>query len=334
MNIGGFDFLILYGAGLFSALAGTFFLKKFWDNSLTYGIKSVIDFDPLQVAYLRGGVKEVIKVGLVGLYNKEKTDQTSENISSVTGIEAVLQRRLKNKARPSSKIYEDTILLEEAKQLCQSYEYELVREKLIFSETTQNVFKTLKYLYYAVFLGFGAFRVTAGILNDKPVLYLVGLMLVAIVLIAPATRLSTLTRRGKRYLEDLTLTYKQKLHDFAEKEKNKKNNSDTEDSSLNTNYTHNYQNDHYDNSVETMALAGLFGASVLADSNPDYGFVEDEPRRNQDSTNNNTTDSSSSTWNSADSGSSSSSGSDSGGSSDSGGASSCGGCGGGCGGGD
>lgn len=318
----GFDFLVLYGAGLLSALVGTFFAKKFVDNSLSYGIKSVIDFDPILVAYMRGGVKEVIKVGLIGLH------KDAENPKK-TGIEAVLQKKLHNKTRPSSRIYEDAAVLHEATQLCKNYEYELVREKLVFSEATQNVFKTLKYFYYALFLGVGTFRVITGLMNEKPVLYLVGLMTVALIFIAPATRLQKLTRRGKRYLEDLTLTYKQKLQDFSKKEKDNKNYTNETDNIDHTYSGSNHQPSHHDYRDDAIVLAGLFGASTLADSNPDYGFVEDEPKRNYDSTSNSPSDSGS-TWNSADSGSSSS---DNGGSSD-GGGSGCGGCGGGCGGGD
>lgn len=312
-HIIGFDFLILYGTSLLAVLGLTFLLKRFWDNSLTYGIKSVTDFDPCQVAYLRGGAKEVIGVGLVGLLNKEGIEKQDEKLVAnyavkTDGIEAILQGNLSN-PRSTQQIYRDRHILDRAERLCQTYEYELMREKLIFSENTRKIFKTLRYFYYAFFLGIGGFRLFMGLTNGKPVLYLVGLMIFAVISIWFVTKIPRLTRRGERYLEDLASSYKQKLRDFSEQEKSKKQNQETD------------ENPSYAHREDTVALAGLFGVVALADHSSEYSLIAAEQKRQVDL--------SSSGYGGGDSGSS---GGDGGGSSCGGGG--CGGCGGGgCGGG-
>ena len=301
-HISGTDFLILYGLSLFAVLGVTFLLKKLWDNSLTYGIKSVIGFDPYQVAYLRGGAKEVIGVGLVGLINKEGLEKQDEKLVAnysvkTDGIEAILQGNIP-KPRSVREIYRDSHILDRAERLCQSHEYELLREKLIFSEHTRNVFKTLRYLYFAFFLGVGSFRVIMGLINGKPIWYLVGLMLLATVSIWFVTKIPRLTRRGERYLQDLNTGYKQKLCDFQ-------NADETSDQ---------------EHRQDTVVLAGLFGAAFIADQNPEYALMAQEHKQQIDSIN----------------GSGYSGGDSSGSSSGDGGGSSAscggGGCGGGCGG--
>ncbi len=315
-HISGTDFLVFYGISLFAVLGATFILKKLWDNSLTYGIKSVIGFDPYQVAYLRGGAKEVIGVGLVGLINKEGLEKQDEKLAAnfsvrTDGIEAILQGNL-HQPRSARQIYQDNHILDRAERLCQSYEYELLREKLIFSDHTRKVFKTLRYFYFASFLGVGSFRVFMGFMNEKPVLYLVGLMVLAAISIWFVTKIPRLTQRGECYLQDLNVGYKQKLRDFSEKEKNKKDNPESQTSD---------QAYHQD----SIALAGLFGAAMIVEHNPEYAFIAQEQKRQMDLGNG-------SGYGGGGDGSSGSSSGDGGGGSSCGGGG-CGGCGGGCGGG-
>jgi uncharacterized protein (TIGR04222 family) len=166
--------------------------------------------DPYLIAYLRGGEKEVLRLGVITLIDRglltvdgATIRQTEQEIlrDAINPLEYEVLKKFSIPARAAS-ILEDATL----KEACAPYGGKLEQAGLIPDESTVAD-RISRFLVAAgILVAIGLPKIFIGISRDRPVAFLIILMIAAVVVTA-ITSFPRLTRRGQLALEDIQTLY-------------------------------------------------------------------------------------------------------------------------------
>jgi uncharacterized protein (TIGR04222 family) len=182
--------------------------------------------DPYKIAYLRGGVNEVmrlavfklLKIGalkvepLEGRKDKStaqqiKSDQTVSTGQSLNEIESAINRYYQI-ARKSSDMFSDINLTSSIEQFCSSYKAEFVTGDLIAPKEWGQEREKVVVPGLIIILSFGGYKLLAALNNGhENVGFLVIEAIVGSIVLFSVCKLPAITQRGKRYLSDLKHSY-------------------------------------------------------------------------------------------------------------------------------
>src|ERR671913_2102111 len=175
------------------------------------------DPDPHEVAYLRGGENEVTRSVIFALVQRGllRTTETGmvERVweKKETGQLSPIERRAYDYflvPYKTSDIYKSGALASQLKPFCDVYEQRLQRERLL---TTDDVRQTARMVVLAgasLVLGLGAYKLIVAVAaGGYNVLFLPVFGLVGVFVIAAASRLPRVSRRGHAYLDRLQLAF-------------------------------------------------------------------------------------------------------------------------------
>src|SRR5918993_1483826 len=175
------------------------------------------DLDPHEVAYLRGGENEVTRSVIFALVQRGLLRTTEAGLvervweKKETGHLSPIDRRAYDYflvPYKTSDIYKSGALASQLKPFCDVYEQRLQRERLL---TTYDVRQTARMVVLAgasLVLGLGAYKLIVAVAEGRyNVLFLPVFGLVGVFVIAAASRLPRVSRRGHAYLDRLQLAF-------------------------------------------------------------------------------------------------------------------------------
>jgi len=166
--------------------------------------------DPYLVAYLRAGEAETMRLAVVSLIERDMlaTNGTQLLRKSKPGpkvnanpLEHAVLSKFSQPGEAAS-IYKDASL----KAVCQQYRQQLEQVGLLPDNSTKAA-RWLRMSVAVLFLGgVGAVKVMIGLSRERPVAFLVILMILVLIALI-ATSFPRLTERGKEFLEDARTLY-------------------------------------------------------------------------------------------------------------------------------
>jgi uncharacterized protein (TIGR04222 family) len=175
--------------------------------------------DPYEIAYLRGGENELLRVAIVQLVALEylRVETRKESLwkplemrivqlheGETPGL-SVLERCVFDwfrSARKFDEIFQDGELFAKLRPYMCGFEEKLHSGQLLTSESDHPGLATLIGLGLVVSGGIGLLRLSAGVLHDRPVGFLIFMGIGGLALVA-STRRDRLSCRGKAYLQAL-----------------------------------------------------------------------------------------------------------------------------------
>jgi uncharacterized protein (TIGR04222 family) len=212
-QVPGPEFLLLYAL----IIAAGIVIGRKWvaaDGSEGHSLPDFTRFDPLSLALLRGGVNEVIRTAVFDLWKKDLLEILQErkkttlrakdgDLSALHPIETAIHHAVRGGTTNPSELFKSSELKQPLEnQLARSQE-DLTLANLLRNREAVGQAKRKKTTTIIIVLALGLAKLSLGLLHDRPVLFLVILLLFAMVTLQrllPAGPLSTL---GKRYLEGL-----------------------------------------------------------------------------------------------------------------------------------
>ena len=214
------DFLVLYACVI--GIAAAVCLVVLYLRDQTRGLpKTPIapELDPYEVAFLRGGKQEVLRLTLLDLIQRSYLEPSAErekierkpNAPSpehLTPLEGRIYKLFDQPKAPS-----ELFSLNDAAELraiCAPWESALQREKLLASEPHRRVGRGLAILAGALILGLGGYKLAVALAKERHnVLFLILMALGSVVILAVVNAICNgrLTARGKDYLKRLELAF-------------------------------------------------------------------------------------------------------------------------------
>jgi uncharacterized protein (TIGR04222 family) len=166
--------------------------------------------DPYLIAYLRGGENEILRLGVITLIDRglltvdgDTVRRTGQEIrrDALNPLEYELLKKFGTPAQAAS-IFQDAML----KGACAPYRAKLEQAGLIPDAWT-TVGRTYRFVLAAgILVAVGLIKISIGISHDRPVAFLIILMIAAVIVTA-ITSFPRLTRRGQLALEDIRTLY-------------------------------------------------------------------------------------------------------------------------------
>jgi uncharacterized protein (TIGR04222 family) len=207
INLSGLDFLIFY----FGLSVIVIFTVRHYRHRAESGPAPKMELsDPYLIAYLRGGEKEVLRLGVITLIDRglltvdgatiRQTEQEFRR-DAVNPLEYDVLKKFSIPAQAAS-IFEDTTL----KQECAPYRAKLEQAGLIPDESTVADRISRFLLATGMLVAIGLPKIFIGISRDRPIAFLIILMIAAVVVTAIMS-FPRLTRRGQLALEDIQTLY-------------------------------------------------------------------------------------------------------------------------------
>jgi uncharacterized protein (TIGR04222 family) len=166
--------------------------------------------DPYLIAYLRGGENEVLRLGVITLIdrgllavNGDTIRQKEQKIrrDAVDPLEYKVHKKFSIPAQAAS-IFQDKKL----KRACAPYREKLERAGLIPDASTTRDRTSRCVVAVGILAAVGLSKIVIGITRDRPVAFLIILMIAAVVVTA-ITSFPRLTRRGQLALADIQTLY-------------------------------------------------------------------------------------------------------------------------------
>jgi uncharacterized protein (TIGR04222 family) len=210
-DLRGPEFLLFYfGLSLFTIIG-----CWIWRRSAESGEPPKLNLaDPYLIAYLRGGANETIRIATISLIERgflkikdkslERTEQTTEkkfDDATLPKVESALLQYLKSSAEPKH-LFKTSYL----SNACQPYRHTLEQAGLLPSDRQQNARGLVFALAALLLVGIGLYKVFIGLWLDRPVFFLVLMMIAAIIFMAIAM-FPRLTPRGHAMLADVRSLY-------------------------------------------------------------------------------------------------------------------------------
>lgn len=206
-DLRGPDFLLFY----FSLSLATVFACWVWRSIAESGEVPKLNLaDPYLIAHLRGGANETIRIATISLVERNLLrvqDKTIERSPkpveepALQKIEAALLQVLRTPTEPS-KLFSNSFL----KTSCDSYQTTLQQAGLLPSAEQQSSRGLIFALALLWLLGIGLYKLQIGLSNNRPVIFLIVMMVAAVIALIFAL-FPRLTPRGKAMLADVRSLY-------------------------------------------------------------------------------------------------------------------------------
>lgn len=213
-------FLILYISLYVLVLVLVWFLLP----TIASGTKSIEDPKipnqpyPDELAYLRGGEKEVALLSIYSLINKNYVRLLSNNDRSRMAIvkrdndinyglldktEKVIYEFVSIE-KDIVELIENKLLMNEIKDAMYEIKQKLVAESILCSEKEKNKFKYLKWFLIVLLIGFGAYKLWAAYAHGhKNVMFIIAIAIIGSSIIDSIHINEILTKKGKTLLESI-----------------------------------------------------------------------------------------------------------------------------------
>jgi uncharacterized protein (TIGR04222 family) len=212
------QFLILYGCVIALTLAVCRWMWQRADS--TAELPSVLvpsEPDPYEIAYLRGGERELSRVLLVNLMKRgylyvtnpkeQRIERTRRDLdaASLTRIE----RRLFDwfsKPRQVEELFKDASPQLEAD--CEPYRQRLESERLLAPPDAQDAAWRVRLVGGSVMVSLGAYKLLTALAANRPnVWFLIGMGIASLVMLAMLCPVPRLSNRGRAYLKSLQVAF-------------------------------------------------------------------------------------------------------------------------------
>lgn len=180
--------------------------------------------DPYEIAYLRGGEREIIILGVFSLIsrgylsiltNDHKSDvwigqkKITPALYLLNNYETALFGLLDSKERPVKQIFNTEKALEVVKASCDAVKEKLDKEELIWGEREQNQFKLYKSLSIGIIILVGLYKMIASKLHGHTnVMFMVILAVIGCAIISKIKINELSSGRGQEYLEQLKSVFR------------------------------------------------------------------------------------------------------------------------------
>lgn len=213
-NMRGPDFLFFYGTMIVAAMIVGWWLIRSADTSdRELALSLPPDPDPYEVAYLRGGGAEVIRLAVFRLIQAHCLVASGSGDGTITrnkqhavppGMSNIEQEVYTHFAFPQKLGDVCKQLAPQIRDLCAPLESRLNSDGLLNTETVQARAQQVRLLLMAVVLGLGGYKLAVALSRGRTnVAFLVIMGIVGFVFARKVSRASRLSRRGKTYLKRL-----------------------------------------------------------------------------------------------------------------------------------
>ena len=246
-------FLILYAVVIVLVFIISKVLLYSFDPSQSMPIPQVPSVvDPYEIAYMRGGENEVIRLSILDLIQRGYLQRiaNAKKADEIVWAKDHPDRRHLNPiedtvfghfavSSTAAKIFQST-LSSSVKRQCNKYQIKLEQEKFIFSESDSGFLNIVMVIGLLVIIGLGGYKLIVALAKGRlNVGFLIIMAVVSTFLYLGFCKPPRMSSRGRKYLERLQLAYE------------RLNNKDTK------------MNIHTTDSTFVI-MAGIFGVSALA----------------------------------------------------------------------
>ena len=214
-------FLIFFGFIIFFAVVILGLVKSQFDRTDRIAVPSIPpNLDPYEIAYLRGGINEVVRSVIFSLTQKGfleidntaaqhvvRKTQNSPNPSNLLPIEQFSLSWIGTSREPSEMFssYGLGVMLEQYEK---AFRARLEQQQMLTGEQDRAILKPVKWSVYILILSLGGYKLLASIAHGYYNIIFLIIFIVAGLLIARAVaRLPRLTKLGKAYLERLQTAF-------------------------------------------------------------------------------------------------------------------------------
>lgn len=279
LGLDGPSFLNFYGLVAIVVLIATFLALRFSDRTdQNPPPQAPSRLDPIETAFLVGGVNNVIQTVLYDLYQHgyvyfdgAERVEPGHKTPEPGALDKLHKRVLEGvQSRPKvGEVFQNRAMRREIEEMCAPIIERLRREDLLQPESVKRAKLWALVLGCATLLGLAAAKVAVALsIGKSNVSFLVMLSLFSTaalaVLAAYLTRAHT-SRRGEAYLEAMRLAYAGRLTEAAARARD----------------YHAAPNGSYAFEGASLALIGLFGYAALQDT-PDKAFADAIKASNSD----------------------------------------------------
>ena len=216
-------FLLLYFCVIVAVCAACVWAVGRLDTSQTDALPLVPTVpDPCEIAYLRGGENEVVRVAIfdliergylemheerTGLLKGKKVTRVAQTPSAPDAAFLPLLRQVVfgyfRTPRTAQEVFKSD-LPRTVKTHCGGYERSLRDDRLLNDETQRGEAAKIGWLGAAVILGLGGYKLWAALINGYDnVFFLILFALIAVIVLAVLCQKRRVSRRGKAYLKRL-----------------------------------------------------------------------------------------------------------------------------------
>ena len=214
-------FLIFFGFVIFFAVVILALVKSRFDRSDRLAVPSIPpNLDPFEIAYLRGGINEVVRSVVFSLTQKGfleidntgpkpeiKRAQNSPNTDNLAPIEQNALNWIGSSREPSE-MFKSYGLASSLEQYGNTYRARLEQQQLLVGGKDRAIFSPVKWSVYLLILSLGGYKLLAALANGKfNVVLLVIFIIAGLVIARAAAKLPRLTKLGKAYLDRLQTAF-------------------------------------------------------------------------------------------------------------------------------
>ncbi|MBV9851455.1 MAG: TIGR04222 domain-containing membrane protein [Armatimonadetes bacterium] len=213
-------FLLLYLCVIVATLAWVSLARRSLDRTGQERPPLVpIHPDPYEIAYLRGGENEVIRVAIFGLiqrgylqimpsssrWNKEQRIGPSPGAPDRAFLSPLEQDMFAEFVSPrTAREIFLSLLPQRAKDHCRGYEQALRDERLLASDEQRQGVKRVAGTAALIILGLGGYKLAAALANGHSnVVFLFLMAVISLAVLAFVAQTRRLSRRGQAYLQSL-----------------------------------------------------------------------------------------------------------------------------------
>ena len=217
------DFLVFYATVILGTLALCWW--RLWKADPTRSMRAPAippELDPYEVAYLRGGPNEVLRLVILSLIQRgylrpDKPEAGDQIEKHPDHPDARYLSKLEKKvfdgfdfAKTAPLIFASESLQRSAEAACQSYEEHLQSQSLLLPEDIRVTKQSTFVWGLAIMLGLGGYKLCVALAKGRHnvgFLILMGLFSLVVLGLMSGTILRRMSSRGKAYLETLTFTF-------------------------------------------------------------------------------------------------------------------------------
>lgn len=213
------SFLLLYLAVVAATLLVCWLTVRRLDTTVTAALPSIpAEPDPLEMAYLRGGSRELTRLLAIELVERRflgVADDKNRQLKQTRALVALpaltpLHQRVFHWFANGRKVREALAkggVHKEVEQLASQYRQRLERDELLTHRQAHRVARTIALVVLAVLGTLAAYKLSVALPADRPSTFLVFGAVAAIMLTFRACRLPRLSRRGRAFLGRIQLAY-------------------------------------------------------------------------------------------------------------------------------
>jgi uncharacterized protein (TIGR04222 family) len=216
-NMRGLDFLVLYLILACIVVGGVYFLIALQDTTGEDAPATPAVIDPYELAYLRGGVNEVIRTAIYALrqhalfdFEKGKLRAATYRGQELNAIERSVFQVLSFGPKIAA-LFADRDLRGKVEQLCSGYEKRLSAQGLLTPPEVRRMGKRVLFVGGALLIGLAGYKTCAALLHGHSNLGFLFVAAagacVALIFIYRKMVAANASTRGKAYLAQIRLAY-------------------------------------------------------------------------------------------------------------------------------